>query len=135
MNLGITTPALLFPAISLLLLAYTNRFLALANVIRSLKESLSGGTEQTEKNALRAQLENLRKRIRLIQRMQEVGAMSFLFCVISMFVLYAGLQAAGGIIFAISIILLGVSLVISIAEIHISVKALDIHLSDIEESC
>ncbi|MBC7614933.1 MAG: DUF2721 domain-containing protein, partial [Pedobacter sp.] len=28
MNLSINTPALLFPAISLIMLAYTNRFLA-----------------------------------------------------------------------------------------------------------
>ncbi|MEM9025887.1 MAG: DUF2721 domain-containing protein [Verrucomicrobiota bacterium] len=135
MDIGITTPALLFPAISLLLLAYTNRFLALANVIRNLKESLAQNKEQTAEKGLRAQLDNLRRRIHLIRRMQEIGTLSFIFCVIAMFILYAGLSVTGGIFFGISIILLGVSLMISVAEIHISVKALDIHLSDIEEKC
>jgi hypothetical protein len=35
-QLSLTTPALLFSAISLLLLAYTNRFLAYASVVRNL---------------------------------------------------------------------------------------------------
>jgi Protein of unknown function (DUF2721). len=36
MEINLTTPALLFPAISLLLLAYTSRFLALAALMREL---------------------------------------------------------------------------------------------------
>ena len=135
MELGITTPALLFPAISLLLLAYTNRFLAIANIIRKLKQDYLDGDHREPKEMLKAQIDNLRRRIRLIQRMQEVGALSFLTCVLTMLILYAGHQAAGSIVFAVSILLLAASLAISIIEIHISVKALDLHLSDIEEQC
>ena len=135
MNLGITTPALLFPAISLLLLAYTNRFLALANIVRQLKDTYKKRDDEKAKRALSAQIENLRKRIRVIQRTQELGALSFLFCVISMFLLYATLNTAGSLVFGISILLLAASLALSIYEIRISVKALDIHLSDLEEHC
>ena len=34
MHIDVSTPSILFPAISLLLLAFTNRFLALANLIQ-----------------------------------------------------------------------------------------------------
>ena len=39
MEIDISTPALLFSAISLLILAYTNRFLTIAQIIRNLKKN------------------------------------------------------------------------------------------------
>ena len=135
MEFGLTTPALLFPAISLLLLAYTNRFLALANVVRQLSETYRKQAEPEERRALKDQIEILKKRIQLIQRTQEAGTLSFLFCVVCMFVLYAGFSAAGELLFGVSIILLAISLALSIYEIHISVKALDIHLSNLQKKC
>ena len=133
MDIGITTPALLIPAISLLLLAYTNRFLALATLVRQLKEQYEDKPSRAA--ALRPQIHNLRKRIYIIQRMQEFGAVSFFLCVCCMFAIYAGQTLLGGLMFGGSIVLLAVSLAFSIAEIHISVKALDLHLCDVEENC
>lgn len=135
MELGITTPALLFPAISLLLLAYTNRFLALATLVRQLKAQYQPGGDGGVNLNLRSQIVNLRNRIRVIQRMQEAGSVSFFLCTLCMFAIYAELVMLGQLLFGASILLLAISLAFSVYEIHISVKALDLHLSDLEDRC
>ena len=122
MTITLTTPAMLFPAISLLLLAYTNRFLTLAGIIRNFDPSEN--SENTH-----AQIANLRERIQLIKRMQEAGMGSFFLCVLSMLAVYAEYQTVGSSIFAASLVLLLYSLWLSVREIHISVEALDVHLS------
>ncbi|MFW5757256.1 MAG: DUF2721 domain-containing protein [Bacteroidota bacterium] len=127
-TLTLTTPALLFSAISLILLAYTNRFLTIAGLVRNLhalyKKDPSG--------IIYGQIDNLRKRIHLIKNMQVYGVASLLFCVLSMFLIYIGRNFAAGMILGIGLILLIISLAISIYEIFISVKALNLHLSDLE---
>lgn len=130
MNIDVTTPALLFPAISLLLLAYTNRFLTIATLIRSLHKNYKENPETT----LLGQIENLRKRVYLIKHMQGVGVASLFLCVLCMLLLFAGQIELGKYVFGFSIILLMVSLFISIREIAISVDALELHLSDIEKT-
>ena len=121
MDITLTTPAMLFPAISLLLLAYTNRFLTLASVIRNFDRAHDSDNAQ-------AQITNLRARILLIKRMQEAGAGSFFLCVLSMLAIYADYQTIGSSIFAFSLVLLLYSLWLSVREIRISVEALDMHL-------
>ncbi len=128
MELDLTTPALLFPAISLLLLAYTNRFLTLATLIRGLHSKYK---EDPDK-AILGQIRNLRLRVLLIRNMQALGVLSLLLCVVCMFLLFAEEIEAGRIIFGISLILLIASLAVSVYEIQISVKALEIQLSDME---
>ncbi|WP_126970119.1 DUF2721 domain-containing protein [Gynurincola endophyticus] len=128
MELSISTPALLFPAISLLMLAYTNRFLALASLIRGLKDKYSAGPEQN----LVDQIKNLRTRIKLIKSMQAFGVISFIFCVICMYCIFRGWAVASYWIFALSILAFTISLVLSFIEIALSTKALDLVLSDIE---
>ena len=129
MELTLTTPALLFPAISLLLLAYTNRFLALANLIRELHRSYKTNPD----DIVLAQISNLRYRIILIRNMQVYGIAGFFLCVLCMFVLFAGQVVLGKIIFAASLVLLMISLALSLREIQVSVDALTYRLSDIEE--
>jgi hypothetical protein len=128
MELGLTTPALLFPAISLLLLAYTNRFLTLANLIRELHRSYKANPEQV----ILAQISNLRYRVVLIRNMQVYGIASFFLCVLCMFILFAGQELLGRLIFGVSLIALMVSLGISFREIQVSVDALNYRLSDLE---
>jgi hypothetical protein len=128
MEINITTPALLFPAISLLLLAFTNRFLTLANLIRQLHANYKTNPDEI----LLGQIQNLRYRIYLIRDMQAAGAASLLTCVISMFALFAGWTVAGQWIFGLSLVLMALSLAISLREIQISVGALDLHLKDLE---
>ena len=130
MDIGLTTPALLFPAISLLLLAYTNRFLTLANLIRELHKSYKSNPEQV----ILAQISNLRYRVVLIRNMQAYGIASFFLCVLCMFVLFAGQELLGKIIFGVSLIALMASLGISFREIQVSVDALNYRLSDLEGS-
>ncbi len=127
-NMTLTTPALLFPAISLLLLAYTNRFLTLAQVIRQLHPGKSGPVTEL---ALR-QLGGLKRRIGLIKLMQGFGVMSFLLCALSMFVLFIELQMAGKVLFGLSLLALAVSLLVSLWEVLVSTEALNIVLGDME---
>ena len=129
MTLDLTTPALLFPAISLLLLAYTNRFLHLAGLIRRLHAD-----HKTRPDPLIiAQIGNLRFRLGLIQNMQSLGVSGLFGCVLCMLVLFEGWQQAGTIIFAASLLLMLSSLAFSIWEIRLSVVALNLHLSDLEQ--
>ncbi len=127
-ELTLTTPALLFSAVSLILLAYTNRFLAYAQVVRNLHADF----KKNPNSVLFGQIQNLRKRLRLTQFMQVLGISSLLLCVFCMFLIYVHLNILAEIIFAIALVLLILSLAISIREIQISVKALDIHLNDME---
>jgi hypothetical protein len=130
MDLSITTPALLFPAISLLMLAYTNRFLAIANLIRNLHAKYK---QYPDEKHIITQIKSLRSRIRLIRSMQAMGVLSFLFCVICMFTIFRGWVEASFIVFGISIGCFIVSLITSLVEITLSMRALEVELSDIEE--
>ncbi len=124
----LTTPALLFSAISLLLLAYTNRFLAYANLVRTLHARF----KENRDSLLIGQIQNLRKRLVLTRTMQLLGIGSLLLCVLCMFLVYVNVQLAAEIIFGIALLMLIISLAISVREIQISVRALDLHLSDME---
>ncbi|ABR46993.1 conserved hypothetical protein [Alkaliphilus metalliredigens QYMF] len=128
MELTLTTPALLFPAISLLMLAYTNRFIVLAQLARDLYTEY-----RKEPNIiLSQQINNLRRRIKIIRSMQLFGALSFFFCVMSMFLIFAGTMILAHITFGLSLILLLASLGFLLAELQISINALDIQLKDFE---
>lgn len=126
--LDLTTPSLLFSAISLILLAYTNRFISYASVVRTLKEK----HQQTHDPKDIAQIDNLRKRLYLTRSMQILGILSLLFCVIAMFFIYVSWQIIAAWIFGVALLLLAASLCVCIWEINISVKALEIHLQDID---
>lgn len=128
MMMTITTPALLFPAISLLLLAYTNRFLVLAQLIRQLNHREG---EQVRELAKR-QIVNLRQRIVLIRSMQRWGVISFLLCTLSMFCLFMQWELAGQWFFGASLASLVLSLAVSLYEIQISCNAINIELESLE---
>lgn len=127
--MDITTPALLFPAISLLLLAYSNRFLSLAQLIRQLHAS-----PDYRSPLVMRQIPGLKRRITLIQYMQSFGVLSFLLCSLSMLALYAHSEAAGQVLFGISIVALSVSLVLSLIEVLISTNALSVVVEDMERN-
>ncbi|MCB0504210.1 MAG: DUF2721 domain-containing protein [Cyclobacteriaceae bacterium] len=129
MELTISTPALLFPAITLLLLAYTNRFLGLATLIRGLHAKFK--TDPSHK-VIYGQIKNLRSRLTMIRYMQAFGVLSFVFTVICMFLLFKELNYWANIVFGLSLISLLISLIISLVEIQVSTKALNLELSDME---
>ncbi|MFO7658570.1 MAG: DUF2721 domain-containing protein [Bacteroidales bacterium] len=129
MALTLTTPALLFSAISLLLLAYTNRFLALASLVRNLHTQY----KQTPDSRIFGQIKNLRKRLLLIRNMQVLGITSLLLCVMCMFLIYIQYTMVAEFIFGFALLLLITSLALSVWEIQISVNALNLHLGDIED--
>lgn len=128
-ELNLSTPALLFSAVSLILLAYTNRFLSYAQLVRTLKEQYV----QKHSEVTATQIDNLRRRLYLTRSMQVLGISSLFLCVITMFLIYIGFHTTAVYVFGIALLLLIASLGISIWEIHISVKALEIHLRDMEK--
>ena len=128
-ELTLTTPALLFSAVSLILLAYTNRFLSYAQLVRTLKEQHL----QHPSKVTRAQIDNLRRRLHLTRTMQALGVSSLFLCVVTMFLLYVGLVLLSAYVFGAALLLLIASLGVSLWEIQISVRALEIHLKDMEK--
>lgn len=129
MELTLATPAILFPAISFIILAYTNRFNAVSSRIRSLHEKYQADKENA---VIHGQISNLRHRLMLVRAMQFLGVMSILLTIICICLLYLELQQAAKIVFLIALVLVGVSLVISLFEIFRSTHALELELSDME---
>jgi len=127
-ELTLATPALLFSAISLIMLAYTNRFLAYANLVRSLHAKY----QEEKDKVLLWQIKNLRRRLSLTRGMQVLGISSLLLCVATMFFIYIGTLFLAEAIFGVALILLICSLALLIWEIQISTRALDLHLGDME---
>jgi len=128
-ELTLTTPALLFSAISLIMLAYTNRFLAYASVIRSLHDRYL----KEKDDSLLRQIKNLKLRLNLTKWMQIFGITSLLFCVLTMFLIFIGYAIIAVYAFGLGLILLLISLALLIKEIQISTQALQHHIADIEE--
>jgi len=126
--LDLSTPALLFPAISLLLLAYTNRYLGVASVIRGLHRQIN----DTNKELIARQIVSLRLRIKLIIWMQIMGVLSITFCVVAMFLLFMELLQWGQAMFIVSLLLMMLSLAVSLYELKISGHALTIELEDLD---
>lgn len=127
-ELSVTTPALLFPAISLLFLAYTNRFLVLAQLIRQ----LHGNHQNDVRGVVKRQIKNLRQRIILIKAMQGLGVMSFMLCATAMYLIFKDFALWGEWTFGASLISLLASLGFSLWEIMISTRAIEIELQDLE---
>lgn len=128
-ELTLITPTFLFSAISLLLLAYTNRFLSYAQLVRTLKDKY-----MEDRSAItKAQIMNLRRRLYLTKNMQLLGVASLLLCVATMFLIYIGLQLVSAYVFGLALLLLIISLGLSVMEIRISAKSLEIYLSDMEK--
>lgn len=129
MDISINTPALLFPAISLIMLAYTNRFLALSNRVRSLHDKYQN---HEQKHIIHGQIRNLRYRLKLIKNMQALGVITFLSCILCMYLIYIESMTAANIVFAVSLLTFSSSLALSLLEIQLSTKALELELSDME---
>jgi hypothetical protein len=129
MEISFNTPALLFPAISLIMLAYTNRFLALSSRVRNLHDKYQN---QEQKHIIHGQIKNLRYRLKLIKNMQALGVVTFLGCILCMYLIYVQFMMAANVVFAISLLSFSASLLLSLLEIQLSTKALELELSDME---
>ena len=128
-ELTLITPTFLFSAISLIFLAYTNRFLAYTSLVRNLKVKYM----ENKSSVTKAEIENLKKRLKLTRLMQLYGVASLLLCVATMFLIYVGFQTVSAVIFGIALLFLIISLALSVWEINISSNSIKIHLSDMEK--
>ena len=130
MELTLGIPALLFPAISLTMLAYNARYLAIAALIRQLHQKY----QETESATIELQVKKLRKRLTIIKNMQAVAIISFLLAVITMFLIYVQLNFWANLVFGVALFALMVSLVLSLIEVQLSTKALSIQLKEMGTS-
>ncbi|MBU0935376.1 MAG: DUF2721 domain-containing protein [Spirochaetes bacterium] len=129
MEFNLSTPALLFSAISLLLLAYTNRFLAIAALIRQFIKLYE---EKPEDKILR-QINHFKLRLRLIKFTQIFGVLSFIICVFCMFLIMLGQLLFSELVFSVSLLVLMASLLTSLIEVMISINALNIEIDSVQE--
>jgi len=129
MELGIGTPALLFSTVSLLMIAFTNRFMSMASLIRGLHEKF----QQNPDESILKQIENLRLRMKLIQNMQIIAVFSLILSVICMFFIFFEMQLVSHWFFGTALVGMCVALMLSAWEITISTKALEVELSDMED--
>ncbi|MGI9546786.1 MAG: DUF2721 domain-containing protein [Flavobacteriaceae bacterium] len=129
MQLSLTIPALLFPAISLSMLAYNARYLAIAALIRQLNKQY----RETASKSLGLQVRQLQKRLNIIKNMQAVAIMSFLLSAVTMFMIYIGQEILANVAFGISLLCLMLSLILSLVEVQLSTKALSIQLQNMED--
>jgi hypothetical protein len=130
-QISINTPALLFPAITLMMLAYTNRFLALATLIRNLNAQYK--QVQEDRDVIKAQIANLSRRLVLVKQMQVAGIVSFSLCVLSMLGFYLTFDSWAAATFGLSLLTLLLSLILSLNEVFISTRALEIELKGMSE--
>ena len=128
MDFNLSTPALLFSAISLLMLAYTNRFLAIANLTR---ESVKAYQGNKSPNTLK-QIRHFKIRLRLIKLTQVFGVVSFLICTVSMFLIMVKLITFVEVLFIVSLLSLATSLTLSLVEVLISISGLKMELEKVE---
>lgn len=124
MALNITDPAILFPGISLLFLAYTNRYLALANIIRQLNKVIDEHYDDNREQQIR----NLLVRVSLIRYMQLCGILAFICCIISMSSLLLEFESIGRIAFGGSMVFMLTSLLLAFAEVARSGDGLRIEI-------
>ncbi len=129
MELTLSIPALLFPAISLTMLAYNARYLAIAALIRQLHQKY----QETESTSVGLQVQQLRKRLGIIKNMQATAIISFLLSAVTMFLIYVEMRVFANIVFGISLVFLMVSLLLSLIEVQLSTKALSIQLGNMEK--
>lgn len=129
MQLSLNIPALLFPAISLTMLAYNARYLAIAALIRQLHKQF----EETSAQPLRQQINYLRKRLGIIKNMQASAIISFLLAAVTMFLVYVEMTVWANAIFGVSLVFLVISLILSFLEVQLSTKALGIQLKNMEK--
>lgn len=129
MQLSLSIPALLFPAISLTMLAYNARYLAIAALIRQLYAQF----EDSQSSPIKLQIESLRKRLNIIKNMQATAIISFLLAAVTMFLIYVEFAIWANIIFGVSLIFLMISLLLSLIEVQLSTKALGIQLNNMDK--
>ncbi|MAW95798.1 MULTISPECIES: DUF2721 domain-containing protein [unclassified Leeuwenhoekiella] len=129
MELSLSIPALLFPAISLTMLAYNARYLAIAALIRDLHKQY----QDHSSSPVKKQIKQLRKRLGIIKAMQAMAIASFILAVVTMFLIYIEMKMIANLFFGISLVALMISLTLSFIEVQLSTKALGIQLNDMED--
>ena len=132
MQIDLQTPSLVFSATSLLMLAYTNRFLTIAGLVRDL---VNRHETNSEDPTILSQIANLQIRLKWIRLMQLWGAVSFITAITSMFLqMFQNIpNTIATLVFILSLIAMLISLSYLIKELLLSNDALTYQLETLKK--
>ena len=135
MTLTYSTIALLFPAIPLMFLVYSNTSNAVGVRMRELFE-LSSSKKLTEKHFKRVQAETeyLGHRLSLLRSAQITAGITFLFNILTLVGIYIENQDLAQILFACAVIAMMCSISLYLVEIIITVRAVGYLVKKINEN-
>lgn len=128
MEISLTDPALLFPAIAILMLGYINRYVSTAGVVRNFKKDYDSGYKHAD---ITKQLALLAKRIELSKLMISLASAALLLACLSMFLIFWGSQPGGKMSFAAALLGMILSVCVSLYETSLSNKSLELEINDI----
>ena len=130
MNIDYTVTALMFPAIPLLMVVYSNRFHTLSRLIRELHDEHV--YEKHIPAEWKKQFINLSRRISILRWTIMFAAFGFLFNMLTVFALYLNELFLARVIFGSCCLSMIISIIFFIREIQISTNALNLHMSDMD---
>ena len=111
MELGYSTIALLFPAIPLMFLVYSNTSTAVGARLRELFEAVSrGDVTGDEYNRVSEEAEYLAKRLSLLRSAQMLSGLTFLFNLLTLVSIYLEKQVFAQYLFGCSVIIMMLSI-------------------------
>ena len=130
MNIDYTVTALMFPAIPLLMNVYANRFHTLSALIRKIHDEYVW--EKHIPQEWEKQLINLNGRVKWVRYTLAFASFGFLFNMLTVFALYLNVIFAARIIFGSCCLVMIISVIFFIRDIHLSTETLKLHLSDMK---
>ena len=127
-------PALLFPAIPLMMISFGNRYTSLASLIRKIHDLivLNKHSKKTAGHYL-DQITILTKRLKLVRAIQTLSGLSFLSNLFSIFASYLEEYQLALNSFGLGVLIFAIAILMFIYEIQLSTRALSKHLEDLKD--
>ena len=133
MELGYSTIALLFPAIPLMFLVYSNTPTHVGARLRELFEAVSRGeVTGNEYKRVSEEAEYLAKRLSLLRSAQMLSGLTFLFNLLTLASIYMEQQVFAQYLFGCAVIIMMLSILLYLMEISTTVRAVGLILNKIK---
>ena len=133
-NFSTLYPALLFPAIPLMMISFGNRYTSLATLIRKIHDKLiTTKSSELVIDHYFDQIKILTRRLTLVRSVQTLSGISFLFNLLTIFTNYINIEVLALNFFGLSVLVFSIAIILFIYEIQLSTKALSKHLEDLKD--
>ena len=130
-DLNFWYPALLFPAIPLMMIVFGNRYSSLSKLIRDLHDRVLKEDEVRDK--FTELIELLTDRLFLVKSMQTLAGLAFIANLLTIFFRYIDVPSVAFSLFGVATILLSAAILLFVIEIQKSSSALSKHISDLKK--